>query len=162
MKPAPRFNAATLGVATILGLGVGLLWQEWRSGAGYAPFSPPISLPSSLLVIAALLTFLALRLKSAIEHKDGERVNPFHAVRLLAAARASQITGVIFAGFAVGLLLIVIGRTVGVRAGVWIPMAATLIAGILLLVAGIYAESICRVPPQDDDETQEMDAPEIA
>lgn len=157
MNPAQKLSPAFFIIIAIGGFGAGLLLQEWRSGAGYAPFAPPYSLPASLLLLAGLLLILALRLKSAIEHKDGKRVNPFHAVRLLAAARASQITGAGFTGFGLGLLILLLGRPVGVSTGVWLPMLFTAACGSALIVTGLIAEGVCRIPPSDASDLDDGD-----
>lgn len=151
-----RLGFAVILLIVFAGAVIGFVLQAWRSASGYAPFAPPYSLAASLIVLAVLLVILALRLKSAIEHKDGKRVNPFHAVRLLAAARASQITSSVFIGFGVGLLVSLSGRTVGVSSEVWLPMLLTTIGGAVLLAAGLYAENSCRVPPTDDTDAEEQ------
>ncbi len=86
--------------------------------------------------------------------------NPFHAVRLLAAARAAQFTGALFGGFGLGLFLMVVSRVAQLATEIWLPMTLTTAIGTLLFIAGILAEHACRIPPKDgetDEETDEVD-----
>src|SRR5690554_6530300 len=146
-KPA-RLSILTLLLCGIIGAGAGLLTQTYRSGVGFAPLSPPLSLPASLLVIAIVLFILAHRLKKAIASERKTTVNPFHAVRLLAAARAAQFTGCLFAGFGVGLIVTILNRISQLSVTVWLPMVLTTVMAVVLLIAGIIAENACRIPPE--------------
>ncbi|MDA3146297.1 DUF3180 domain-containing protein [Leucobacter sp. UCMA 4100] len=158
MNPGARkLNPLTLVVFGIVGAGIGLLLQTYRSGVGVAPFAPPLSLPASLLVIAVLLIVLALRLKRAIVDTRTITVNPFHAVRLLAAAWASQFTGALFAGFGLGLFVMIAGRVTQLAAAVWLPMGLTTLTALVLLIAGLFAERVCRIPPDDGAEKSASD-----
>lgn len=164
MKPNQRVSPLTLLLCGIIGAGAGLLTQTYRSGVGLAPLSPPLSLPASILVIALVLLVLAHRLKKAVTAERKTTVNPFHAVRLLAAARSAQFTGSLFAGFGLGLVATILARITQLAPSVWLPMVLTTLMSVVLLVAGIIAERACRIPPEDPDvqdetETEEGTAP---
>ena len=159
MKQYPRVNPLTLLLFGIVGGGAGLLVQTYRSGVGLAPLSPPLSLPASLLVLAVVLVILASRLKKALNPDRTRAVNPFHAIRLLAAARAAQFTGSLCAGFGIGLIVTIIDRVTQLSVTVWLPMALTIVFGAVLIAAGIIAENACRIPPEDG-ETDEVRDPE--
>lgn len=152
--PHARVSPLTLLLCAVIGLGAGLLIQTYRSGAGLAPLSPPVSLPASLVVISILLTVLAKRLKKYLSPERKSSVNPFHAVRLLAAGRASQFTGSLFVGFGAGLFVTVASRISQMDLQNWLVMLLTAIAGVVLLLAGIYAEQACRLPPEDGEESE--------
>ncbi|MFC6236077.1 DUF3180 family protein, partial [Leucobacter soli] len=85
MQRTPFLSVVTFAVA---GLAIGLLVQLVRSAQGSPPLVPPLSLAATLLVIAAVLVVLAILLRRAVLRTSGRAVNPFHAVRLLAVARA--------------------------------------------------------------------------
>lgn len=160
MTTAPRMSPVALILGALLGVVTGFVTQVMLSNNGYAPFSPPVSLPATLVVISGLLVWFGVRLKRALQPDSKREVQALHAVRLLAAARAGQLTGLMFAGFGAGLLAAILGRTVGVAPGVWIPMLLTLVTGLLLLGAGLFAEHACRVPPTDSGDTDpEPDSP---
>lgn len=145
-----KLNPLTLVLFGIVGAGVGFLLQTYRSGVGQPPFSPPFSLPASLLVMSLILIVLARRLKRATDETRTTTVNPFHAVRLLAAAWAAQFTGALFAGFGVGLAATIIGRVSQLAVQVWAPVGLTALSGAVLVVAGVITERMCRIPPNDE------------
>jgi len=146
-----RTSPLTITAFAAVGIAVGLLLQLLRSAQGYPPFVPPLTLAATLVVLAAVLIVLALLLRRAVHHADRYPVNPFHAVRLLAGARAAQFAGALFGGFGAGSLLQLLGRSVMPPSTSWAPMLWLLLAGAVLVVCGIIAELLCRVPPRDDD-----------
>lgn len=160
MNPKQRVSPLTLLLCAIIGVGAGLLTQTYRSGVGLAPLSPPVSLPASILVIAVVLFVLAHRLKKTVTGERKTAVNPFHAVRLLAAARSATFTASLFAGFGVGLVVTIVGRITQLATSVWLPMVLTTLMSIVLLIAGIIAENACRIPPKDPDAQEETETEE--
>lgn len=159
MNRMQRTSPLAILAFAAIGIAVGLLVQLARSAGGSPPLVPPVSLAATLLVIAVVLIVLAILLRRAVrsgsdeEHRGGPRrpVNPFHAVRLLAGARAGQFAGALFAGFAGGSALQLLTRTVPPPGSTWVPMLLVLIGGIVLAVCGILAELLCRVPPHEPE-----------
>ncbi len=148
-----------LGAFTLLSLGtlggaLGLSVQFIVASRGHSPLVPPYSMAVTLVLLAALLIVLGLRLKRHIAKGTGA-VDPFHAVRLLATSRAGQIVGALFAGLGGGMLLSLVGRTVPAPVSIWLPMLATALGGVALLVCAILSERMCRVPPGNDAEDGE-------
>lgn len=152
-----RTNPLVVLAFAATGLAVGLLVQFARSAAGQSPLAPPYSLPATMVVLGAVLLTLAVLLRRRVSRTTAGPVNPFQAVRVLAAARASQFVGGLIGGFGGGLLLSLAGRSVPTSVSIWLPMVATLIAAVALLVCGVIAERLCRVPPQDHDEASDSD-----
>lgn len=151
-RSSPLVTIAAAGAGAV----VGYVVQLALSGRGNPPFVPPYSLPGTLLVISAVLLVLAFRLARALKTGTGP-VNPFFAVRLLAAARASQLVGGMFGGFGVGLALSLLGRSVPAAVATWLPMVAVVVTGAVLVAAAVYAEHTCRVPPDDDTPADDPD-----
>jgi len=149
-------NPLAVVAAAAMGAAVGLVVQFALTGRGQAPFVPPISLPVTLVLLAAVLLFFGLRLRRTVAKRPGA-VNPFHAVRLLAAARAGQLVGGLLGGLGAGFVLALLGRTVPAPFETWLPMVLTLIAGAVLVACAAIAEHLCRVPPGDDAEGEEAD-----
>jgi hypothetical protein len=93
-------------------------------------------------------------------------VNPFVAVKIVAAAKASVLAGALFAGFGLGILIFFALRTVPPQADSWWPVIATVFAGIVQVAAGLIAEHFCRVPPPSSDaatgETEDGDGREAS
>ncbi|WP_427869452.1 DUF3180 domain-containing protein [Leucobacter luti] len=151
MREPERSGGMVLPIAAgAIGIVVGLLVQIGLSNRGQAPLVPPLSLPATLVVIGGVLLALGIRLRRAVRHRPGA-VNPFHAVRLLAASRAGVIVGALLGGFGGGLALSLVGRTVAAPVATWLPMVLALLGGIVLVVCSLIAEALCRVPPGDDE-----------
>lgn len=142
----PLLALLVAGAGTVLGA----LVQFALSNRGAPPLVPPLSLPASLVLIAAVLLVFGIRLRRALQKGPGA-VNPFQAVRLLAAARAGQLVGALLGGFGGGLAVAVLARSVPPPPQTWIPMLLVLLGGAVLVGCAIYAERCCRVPPGDGD-----------
>lgn len=169
MTRMQRTSPLTVATFAAIGTAVGLLVQFARSTRGLAPLVPPVSIAATLTLIGVVLLVLAIMLHRAVRPHDDDRsssaerggparrrVNPFHAVRLLAGARASQFAGALFAGFAVGLALQLLTRSIMAPSATWLPMVLVIASGIVLIVCGIIAELLCRVPPSDSDASGEQ------
>lgn len=140
-----------------VGLAVGLIVQFSRSARGISPFVLPLSLAATLAVMAAVLLVLGIALRRAVTRASTRPVNPFHAVRLLAGAKASQFAGALFGGFGGGLALQLLTRSVPAPPATWLPLVAALVAGVLLVIVGVIVEHLCRVPP-DEPEQESLEA----
>lgn len=156
MPKLDRTSPLAIAATAAMGIAVGLVVQFALSSRGQAPFVPPISLPVTLLLISAVLLTFGLRLRRAVVKRPGA-VNPFHAVRLLAASRAGQIVGALLGGVGGGFALALLGRSVPAPVDTWLPMVLTLVFGIVLVVCAAITEQMCRVPPSDDPELDEAD-----
>lgn len=151
MRNLQRTSPLATTTCAVIGVGIGLLVQLFRSAKGQAPLVPPLSLTLTLLVFGAVLLVLAISLRRAVNRKSGKPVNPFHAVRLLAGARTAQFVGALIGGFGGGLALQLLSRSVMPSAATWVPMVLVCAAGAVLVVCGVVAEMLCRVPPSDGD-----------
>lgn len=85
--------------------------------------------------------------EAAEKQATAHRVNPFRAVFALAFAKAASLVGALFVGFTGGALLWLISRTV-VNSGALVTLFSAA-GALVLLIAGLVAESWCRLPPQD-------------
>lgn len=148
-SPLATAAFAAVGVAT------GLLVQIARSAQGAPPLVPPLSLVFTMLLMAGLLVVLGVSLRRAVTRRSGKPVNPFHAVRLLAGARAGQFAGALLGGFGGGLALQLLTRSVMPPASSWAPMLLVLGGGLVLLACGIVTELLCRVPPRGPEDENE-------
>ena len=156
----------TLLLFAVSGFGGGFLTETGLSAAGRAPLVPPLSLPATLVTVSAVLLGFAIPLRRAISGATKKMVNPFVAVRIVAAAKASVLAGALFAGFGLGILIFFALRTVPPQADSWWPVIATVFAGIVQVAAGLIAEHFCRVPPPSSDaatgETEDGDGREAS
>jgi hypothetical protein len=119
----------------------------------------PLNLTITLAAIAVVLLLLAIpiwRYRSALNQTPTtrvKRVDPFYAVRVLLLAKASALAGVIFAGAHLGVVLFQLSGAVVVQSLV-LQNAFGFIASILLSVAALITEQICRLP---EDTTTDPD-----
>ena len=148
VRPTPPLS---LLACAVVGAAVGLLLQVARSSAGLAPLIPPLSLPLTLVVLALGVLVLGIVLRRMVTRDTGGNVNPQVAIVTLSAARASQFVGALLGGFAGGLALSLLSRSVPAPVDTWLPMLAALAAGVMLIVCGAVAEYLCRIPPDDDE-----------
>ncbi len=112
-----------------------------------------VSIPS----IAAILLVLAIpvwRYRRALKQVKPssprpKRVDPFYAVRLLLLAKASSIAATAFLGWHLGVIIAQILSPVVAFASV-LQNAWGVIGSILLMVAALLVEWICRTPDEGD------------
>lgn len=155
MKTMQRTPWWTVTILAIVGFGIGFLIETGFSAAGRAPLVPPISLPGTLLTVSIVVLGFAIPLRRAITGASKKMVNPFIAVRVVAAAKASALAGALFAGFGLGILVFFAMRTVAPQADSWWPVIATVFAGIVQVIAGLLSEYFCQVPPPSSDASAE-------
>jgi hypothetical protein len=109
------------------------------------------------VLIAVIVVALAVPIRRATRGKVRRRVDPFYATRVVLLAKACAAAGALLTGAAVGMIAELLVRPVSASEALW-RMLAMLIASVLGLVGGLVAESLCIVPP-DDDENPSTGAP---
>ncbi|NEN04636.1 DUF3180 domain-containing protein [Diaminobutyricibacter tongyongensis] len=150
-RPTPLIG---LGVA---GLVIGFLVELGAAGAGLAVFIPPLSLPITLVAIAVIVIAFAIPIRRATHSKTRTRIDPFRAMRVAVLAKACSLSGALLTGSGIGVLAYLLSRSVLPASGaIWQAVAATVGAAILL-AAGLVAEYLCTLPPEDDDTKPEGD-----
>lgn len=134
------------------GLVIGYLLEVWAASGGRPLMIPPVTLPLTLVVVAGVVLAFAIPIRRAVTGNSTRMIDPFRATRVVSLAKASSLVGALLAGFGAGILIFLITRPVlpGV-ASMW--LAALSAAGAaVLLVAGLVAEHLCRLPKDDDDD----------
>lgn len=128
------------------------------ANGGSVPIAPNnllISIPSIAVIelLAAIPIFRYRRelTKFAITGKRPKRIDPFYAVRILALAKATAISGALFAGFALSLVLLQATLPV-IPESIWLN-AVALVESILLIVVALIIERACKLP--EDGEAPE-------
>lgn len=147
-----RTRPLTLVIVAVLGVAAGFALDQVLTASGRATFIPVVTLPILLIVLGVFVVLMALPIRRATRGSTGEPVNPFRAVRVAMLAQASSILGAGFAGFGVGLALFVTTRPVTPSVGSWSTVIATAVCALLLVGAGLYAEHLCTIRKDDDDE----------
>jgi hypothetical protein len=148
-----RTGAVILIIALVIGAVVGFVVDTMLTAMGRTTFSPAASLPTILVLLGAVVVVLAIPIFRASRGRSGQRIDPFRALRIAMLAKASSLLGAVAAGFAAGLLGFLLTRPVTPSIGSMGSIIATLVAGAVLVVAGLVAEQLCTIRKDDDDDT---------
>lgn len=126
---------------------------------GFAVSLSPTNLIITLFLISVILLILAIpvwryRNNLKLETKRPKRVDPFYAVRILLLSKATAISGSLFVGWHLGVL----GYQLLAPIVIWSAVVRNsigLVASIVMVIAGLYTENLCRLPdePKSDQET---------
>ena len=146
-----RTGASILLIAAAIGVAVGFLLDQTLTAMGRATFNPSITLPIFLVLLGAIVIALALPIRRATRGRIAA-INPFWALRVAMLAKASSIVGAVVAGLAGGLGLFLLTRPVTPSVGSLGAVIATAVCGLLLVAAGLYAEHLCTIRKDDNDE----------
>lgn len=153
-----RTSAALLFGLAVIGAVVGWLLQVGLAAGGAPTFVPPLTSYAVLFVIAVLVLLLGWPVRRSVRgdrHHRGDtgagrhRVDPFYAMRVLMLAKASSITGGLGLGFGLALAAYAVSRVGSIATPAFWPSALLGLGALVLMVAGLIAESWCRIPPED-------------
>ena len=153
-----RTHASTV-IAFVLAGAVGgyLIDLAIVSGGGNA-IVPPLSLPITLVGVAALVVAFAWPIRRAVKGKATKHLDPFRAMRTAVLAKACSLSGSLVLGFGIGITLFLLTRSVVPPADtIWLALA-TAIGAALLLAGGLIAEAFCTLPPDDTEPEKEEHA----
>ena len=157
-----RTGPAVLVVAAAIGVAAGFVLDQALTSAGRATFTPAVSLPIFLVLLGAIVVALALPIRRATRGTAAMPVNPLWALRIAMLAKASSIVGAAVAGLAGGLALFLLTRPVPPSIGSLGAVIATAVCGAALVAAGLYAEHLCTIRKDDDDERPGGEDPGLA
>lgn len=145
-----RTRLSRLVALAAAGAIAGLLGQLGLGALGLSKLIPAPSLAVTLVLVAAVVVALAVPVRRATRGPVRRRVDPFYATRVVVLAKASAVAGALLAGAGAGMLVELLVRPVSTPDAVWRTGAMLAAAGVML-VAGLVAESMCTVPPGDDE-----------
>jgi hypothetical protein len=162
-EPAPQrprlgpTRPATLVVAGLIALALSwILISRFYGDITRLPWLPIVI----SVALAVLEGFLAVNTRSRIERRPGrEPVDPLAVARFVVLAKASSLTGALFAGFYAGMLgwLLVEQARLGAtdaRSSDLPTTAAGVIGALALVAAALWLERACRVPKPPDEEPE--------
>jgi hypothetical protein len=141
---------STLIIFAVIGVVGGWFLDAALAAMGEPVIVPPYSLAVVLLILAVLVVVAAVPVRRAV--KDGTRVDPFYATRVVVLAKASALTASLLAGGAAGILIYLLSRPVVPGPGSALMALASTGGAIALLIGGLVAERMCTVPPEDDED----------
>lgn len=150
MKPTRiRTLLVVSAVATLLSL---LLQRALRSSGWDMP-PVPWTAAIGLVLVACLVYSAALPVRRMLRGGPGARpVHPLRAARAAVLGKATAYAGAVVVGWYLAQVLLRVSdlavdarQTQALRAGI------TALAALVACVAGLLAERMCRVPPDDSD-----------
>ena len=153
-----RTHASTVIAFALGGVVTGYLIDLAVVTAGGNAIVPPLSLPVTLVGVAALVVAFAWPIRRAVKGKATKHLDPFRAMRTAVLAKACSLSGSLVLGFGIGITLFLLTRSVVPPAGtVWLALA-TAVGAALLLAGGLLAEAFCTLPPDDTEPEKEEHA----
>ena len=148
MKPT---RIPVLLVLAAIGAAVGWIVEAGLVAMGRAIAVPPVTLSVSLALVAAIIIGMAVPVFRVVRGTATKRVDPFYATRVVVLAKASSLGGALLAGGALAILGFVLTRSIMPAVGSVALTIAASVCAVALLIAGLVAEKMCTLPPQDDD-----------
>jgi len=137
---------------------VSLLAVRLLVANGMAVPASPTNLLVTLAAIAVILLGLSVpiwRYKTSLtRYEKGprpKRVDPFYAVRVLLLAKSTAITGSGFVGWHLGAMIAQLSLPVSFTAAL-LQNSFGLVASLVLTVAAVVSEQICRLPDEPKNE----------
>ena len=146
-----RTKPATLIILVLIGGVAGFLVQLILAAASQPKLRPEYTLAITLLFIAVLIVALAVPVRRATRATVRRHIDPFYATRVVVLAKASSIGGALLTGVAAGFLFELLVRAGSPSTDNFVRALLTLAASVALLAAGLIAEHLCTVPPDDDE-----------
>jgi len=143
-----RTSFGLVVVLLVIGAVVGYLIELALVTSGSHAFAPPISLPLTLTAIAVVIVALAIPVRRTVTGKRKGRLDPFYAVRVAVLAKSSALTGALLTGLGAGIIAHTVSLPIlnGDLLGRGI---AQTVGAALLLAAGLVAERLCILPPDN-------------
>ena len=141
----------------VIGTVAGFLVQLALAAASLPKVRPEYSFAITLGVIAIVIIALAVPVYRATHGPMRRRIDAFYAMRVLVLAKASSLAGALLSGLGLGWVIEMLIRSSTTATDSVLRILATFGAATLLLVAGLVAEFLCRVPPQNDEDHADRD-----
>jgi hypothetical protein len=129
----------------------GWVLETVLAASGRAVVLPPVTLAIALTLIGVIVVLMALPVRRVSRGVKGATVDPFYATRVVMLAKASSLSGALLGGAGLGVVFYLLGRSVLPGVGSITMALACAVGALLLLVAGLVAEHMCTIPPDDDN-----------
>lgn len=141
-------------LATLSWSGLRVLERQRPDALSGAWLAVPWTLPVALVFVAAGIGVAALSLRSRLRGAPGARpVDPLFATRMAALAKAASHVGAGLVGVYLGVVVFLLpSRESELRnERMWLALLAAG-AALLLVIAGLLLERVCRVKPPKDEQ----------
>lgn len=113
-----------------------------------------VPLGATLALIGVTVVLMARPVRQHVRSGVARQrpVDPLYATRVVVLAKASSLAGVLFGGFALGLVVYLLTRSAVPSLGSTLPNAVAVGGGLVLTVCALVAEHMCIAPPGDDED----------
>ena len=147
-----------LHLVLLVAFGGVLTWtlETTLAASGRAVLIPPFTLAIALVLIGVMVVIMALPVRRVARRVPGATVDPFYATRVVIIAKASSLAGALLAGGGLGVGFFLLSRPVLPAVGSITMAFAAALGAVVLLVAGLVAEHMCTIPPDEPDQTQDV------
>ena len=134
-----------------------LVLRIWTEQGGVLPPAPWGAL-IVLVFMACGVFFAGLPVRRFLRGQARKPLNPIRAMRTVVLAQASALTGALVTGWYLAQILLLLPDfdIASVRSLVW-RLAALAAAGVLMVVAGLVTQAMCRVSKDHDDSDGDRD-----
>jgi hypothetical protein len=149
-----RTRVVTVVILLVLGGVIAAFLETALTSAGRPILSPPITLPIALAAIGVIVIALALPIRRLTSGKSKAPIDPFYATRVVVLAKASALSGSLLLGAGIGVLIYLLSRSGVPAVGSVAPAVALIVGSGILLAAGLVAEHMCTLPPDDQDDDE--------
>lgn len=121
---------------------------------------PELALPALIWVAALLTGGAALYLASQVSkyskretRSQAGNMNPLLAARVAVFAQSLALTGALVLGWQLAILVFQFGL-MSSRASTWplVESTISMVAGLFMMLCGVIAVNMCRIPPGDDED----------
>lgn len=146
-----RTNPLTLVLLATLGAFGGWFVETAMVATGRPVLIPPITLTVALVLIGVIIVIMAMPVFKVARGKPNAHIDPFYATRVVVLAKASSLSGALLAGAGLGFAGFLLTRSVVPGVGSLTMAFAMAVGAIVLVVAGLIAEYMCTIPPEDED-----------
>ena len=137
-------------LALALGGGVlAYLLELLLQSSGANVVLPPLSLTLTLVPLAIAVVLLAIPVRRSVTGKRKAPIDPFYALRVAVFAKASSLAGSLLLGAASGILIFLLGRPIAPSGAMSTLVISEMVGSALLVAAGLIAEFLCTLPPDD-------------
>jgi hypothetical protein len=142
-------RGVTIRLALLVGVVVAgfsyLGLSVWTGRGGYLP-QPSWGGFIVLVFMACGVFFAGLPVRRFLRGKATKTLNPIRAMRTLVLAQACALTGAVVAGWYVAQVLVMVPiLDVSSRRTVALRLVALAAGGVLMVVAGLLTQAMCRV-----------------
>lgn len=149
-------RGVTIRLVLLLGVvACGFAYLTLRLWTGQGGALPPASWAGLIVLVfmASGVFFAGLPVRRFLRGQATRPLNPIRAMRTLVLAQACALTGAVVTGwYTAQVLLLLPDLDVASRRTLAIRLAALAAGGVLMVVAGLAVQAMCRVDKDDRDQ----------